>query len=141
MSTEQSFSIHLTRAPHGRVELREGKRAVTPSTTETPARVARLLALAHKIEGLVASGEVKDYAEVALVGGVTRARMSQIVGMLCLAPDIQERVLEMRRPSKGRELIGEQHLRGIAGEPDWKKQRAAFAALVGKRNRNTQPEE
>ena len=69
MSIEQSFSIHLARAPRGRVELREGKRAVTPATTETPARVARLLALAHKIEGLVASGEVKDYAEVAFVGG------------------------------------------------------------------------
>ena len=137
MSIEQSFSIHLARAPRGRVELREGKRAVTPATTETPARVARLLALAHKIEGLVASGEVKDYAEVAFVGGVTRARMSQIVGMLCLAPDIQERVLEMRRPSKGRELIGEQHLRAIAAELDWKKQRAAFAAVIdAKSNRN-----
>jgi hypothetical protein len=45
------------------------------------------------MDQLVRTGEVTGYAELAALGHVTRARMSQIMGLLCLAPDIQEGVL------------------------------------------------
>jgi len=41
-------------------------------------RVARLLALAHRIDEMIRSGELKNWAEAARLIGVTRARMTQI---------------------------------------------------------------
>lgn len=127
-----AFKIHLTRRPHGRVELCEGEAPVKHVVT-TPLRIARLVALAHRIDGLVRAGELRDYAEVALVAGVTRARISQITNLLNLSPDIQEQLLFMNRPATGREPIGEQHVRLIALEPDWKQQRRMFAELLANR--------
>jgi len=55
-----------------------------------PPRLARLVALAHKLDRLVRSGAVKDYAELAQLGHVSPARLSQIMLLLHLAPAIQE---------------------------------------------------
>lgn len=127
-----SFKIHLKRQSHGRVELCEGEAPVKPEV-ETPLRIARLVALAHRIDGLVRAGELRDYAEVALVARLTRARISQIINLLNLAPEIQEQLLFMKRPATGREPIGEQHVRAIALEPDWRKQRRMFERLLEQR--------
>ena len=48
-------------------------------------RAARILALAHKLEGLVRSGVVKDYAELARLGHVSPSRVSQILLLAHLA--------------------------------------------------------
>src|SRR5674476_1244749 len=56
-------------------------------------RIARLLALAIRLEGLLREEPIRDYAELARLGGVTRARMTQIMKLLDLAPDIQEQIL------------------------------------------------
>lgn len=56
------------------------------------ARKARNLALAYWIDGLVRSGEVADLASVALACGVSRARLSAIVGLLGLPITEQERL-------------------------------------------------
>ena len=56
-------------------------------------RLARMVALAHKLEALVRSGAVKDYAELARLGHVSASRVSQILMLLHLAPAIQEEVL------------------------------------------------
>ena len=58
-----------------------------------PSRVTCLLALAHRFDALVRSGEVRDYADLARVGRVSRARISQILKLLTLAPSIQEHIL------------------------------------------------
>lgn len=92
-------------------------------------RVARLLALAHRIDDLVRRGEVADYAAVAAAGGVTRARVSQIVGLLNLAPDIQIEILGLPLVVEGRDPISEHDLRPIAKEDDWGKQRAMWRRL------------
>jgi hypothetical protein len=60
-------------------------------------RVSRLLALAHKLDALVRQGTIRDYAVLARLGHVSRARISQIVALLYLAPDIQEDILFLRR--------------------------------------------
>src|ERR1700722_7653073 len=56
-------------------------------------RVTRLMALAIKLQELVDRGEVRDFAELATLGYVTRARMTQIMNLLNLAPEIQEQIL------------------------------------------------
>jgi len=54
------------------------------------------LALAIKFQGMVDSGEVRDYADLARLGYVTRARITQVMNLLLLAPDIQEKILSNR---------------------------------------------
>jgi hypothetical protein len=56
-------------------------------------RIARLMALAIRSEGLLREETIGDYAELARLGRVTRARMTQIMQLLGLAPDIQEQIL------------------------------------------------
>jgi hypothetical protein len=103
-------------------------------TEEPPGRtprVARLVALAHKLEALVRSGEVRDYVELGRLRNVSSARIAQIVILGQLAPDIQEYVLFLSAEHTG--LIGERQLREIAREPRWDRQRARFQQLLGDR--------
>jgi hypothetical protein len=67
---------------------------------------------------------VRDYAELARLGHVTRARVTQIMNLLNLAPDIQESILWLP-PTSGRRII-EREMRQIAGEVRWDRQRVLF---------------
>lgn len=97
-------------------------------------RVARLMALAIHFEGLIRRGEAPGYAALARLGQVTRARMSQIMDLLHLTPDIQETLLFLPRTRKGRDPITEHDLRPIAAELDWERQRDAWRLLLGGRS-------
>lgn len=125
------FCMHERRGRSGRRQVRPGKPPPTPdvSSGRIP-RVARLMALAIRCEELVRSGEVTDYADIARLAHVTRARMSQITNLLNLAPDIQEQILHLPPTVRGRDLIGERDLRPIAVVPDWREQRGLFENLV-----------
>jgi hypothetical protein len=61
--------------------------------------------------------------------GSGRRRITQIMNLLQLAPDIQEALLFLPRTAKGRDPIRERHLRPIAAELDWRTQRAMWARL------------
>ena len=88
--------------------------------TDSPLpRAARLLALAIRLDRLLRAGEFRDYAELARLGRVTRARMTQIMKLLDLAPDIQEQILFL--PS--RNGLNERNLRPIVKRIDWDEQR------------------
>jgi hypothetical protein len=89
-------------------------------------RIARLLALAVRLEGLLRDETIRDYAELARLGGVTRARMTQIMRLLDLAPDIQEQILFLP-PRRG---LNERNLRPIANVIDWQEQRRAFQSIA-----------
>ena len=91
-------------------------------------RIARLLALAHKLDGLVRSGAVRDYAELARLGHVSAARVSQIMILLQLAPAIQEYVLFLSADEA--RFLTEPTLRTIAREPLWDHQRACLEILI-----------
>ena len=121
---EVEFKVHFGRGPSGRRDLREGE---APPKFETPEgnvpRISRLMALAIRFEELIRSGEVQDYSELARLGHVTRARMSQIMNLLNLAPDIQEELLFLPPTTKGRDAVGERDLRRIAIIPIWSRQR------------------
>ena len=82
-------TVHFHRRGQGaRKELQRGAEPLPPP--ERIPRLARLLALAHRFETLLQAGAVKDYATLARLGHVSRARICQIVSLLQLAPDIQE---------------------------------------------------
>jgi len=82
-------------------------------------RIAKLMALAIRFEHLLASGAVRDQTELAELGHVTRARITQIMNLLHLAPAIQEAILFLPRVTEGRDPIVERHVRAIVAEPDW----------------------
>jgi hypothetical protein len=111
---------------------------VRPETAATPAmrlsRVARLMALAIRWDDLVQSGAIKDYAALARLGRVSRARISQILNLLYLAPDLQERLLFLERPPHGRDPIPLVRLQPIAAMRDWKKQRRRWCELIRARS-------
>lgn len=92
-------------------------------------RVAKLMALAIRFEHLVADGVVADYAELARLGHVTRARLTQIQNLLHLAPDIQEAILFLPSVGRGRDPITERDVRPIVAVTDWRKQRKRWRQL------------
>ena len=129
-SITMTVEVHRGRGAHGRVELREGT-APEPVTPERRVpRIARLMALAIHFDALIATGEVRDHAHLAGLGHVTRARVSQIMSLLHLAPDLQEQVLFLPLSMHGRDTIGEHDLRPIAAEFDWREQRRLWCRVV-----------
>ena len=111
---------------------RDGKTEVLApikSIRRRPPRVTCLLALAHRFEQLVRSGEVKDYADLARLGGVSRARVSQILKLLTLAPAIQELILDLPPRVPGEKTVAERHLRDVVSEPGWDRQRVLFKKI------------
>lgn len=106
----------------GSKRLEKGESPKSPVEPGRIPRVARMLALAIRFDGLIRQGVVKDQADLARLGGVSRARVSQIMNLLFLAPSIQEQILFLPRIERGKEPIQEHELRRIAGVPDWRKQ-------------------
>lgn len=94
-------------------------------------RITRLMALAIKFEGYVRDGVVKDYAELARLGHVTRARLTQIMDLNLLAPDIQEAILDLPRTVEGRDGVTLRELRGVVRKNSWDKQRFEWDRLLG----------
>ena len=93
-------------------------------------RVSRFLALAIRLEQLVRQGHAANFSAVARLGHVSRARISQLINLTVLAPDIQEEILFLPPVAKGRDPVTEQDLRPIAAEPDWQKQRRLWNRLL-----------
>jgi hypothetical protein len=126
--TPNGFTIerefHVRRGQHGARRLKDGPRPPPPMPSGVP-RAARLLALAYRWRRAVDEGRVEGYAEVARLYGMARARVSQIVALLYLAPDLQRAVLA----ANGTPVPEERPLRRIALMPPWADQRAAWARL------------
>ncbi|MBX9677302.1 MAG: hypothetical protein K2X38_00975 [Gemmataceae bacterium] len=93
-------------------------------------RVTRWMALALRIEKLVQEAVIANYAEAAALGSVTRARISQIVNLINLAPDIQEELLFMKRPPRGNEPILLADMQSICAKLDWAEQRRCWKKLA-----------
>jgi hypothetical protein len=111
--TEPDSGVEAARLPPGRVP-----------------RVARLMALALRLEELVRTGQVANYSALASLGHVTRARICQIMNLLHLAPDIQEALLFLPPTQRGRDAIILADLQSIAAAFDWRKQRRRWRKLV-----------
>jgi hypothetical protein len=86
------------------------------------------MALATRLETLLQDGTVKDYADLARLGSVSRARITQIMNLRNLAPGIQEQLLFLS--AEDAQKIKEAVLRGIAKEMDWSLQTEIFKGLL-----------
>jgi hypothetical protein len=117
------YTVHFATQAKGRKTLQQGEQ---PTPVGRVPRVARLLALAHHFDHLIAQGAVRDYAEIARLTQLSRARVAQIMTLKFLAPDIQERIALLPQ-SHGRDPITEKQLRRIALTPDWQQQQEVFA--------------
>ena len=115
-------------APRQRRRTARVERRARQLAQREPARVARRLALAHRIAREVETGVYRDYADVARRHGLTRARLTQIMNLLLLAPDIQEEVLALEF-AVGRQPVTERTLRRVLGSLCWEDQRAVWAEV------------
>jgi hypothetical protein len=123
-------SFHVGRRAKGRKEVRVGPEPEVNAPAGRVPRVARLMALAIRFEQLLKEGKVADYAELAALGHVSRARISQIMNLLLLAPDIQEDLLFLPRTERGRSPIILTQLQPVAAAMDWNKQRRMWESLA-----------
>ena len=100
-----------------------------PEPVVRPARVARMLALAHHLEAAIERGEYVDRADVARRLGVTRARVTQLLDLTLLAPEIQEAILDLVAVD-GHEPIAERELRPVVRCAAWGEQRRVWRGLT-----------
>ena len=128
-SDDQTLQVEITIAP---AKGRNGGRRRSPAGPNVPdppriSRIARLMALALKFQDMVDRGEVRDYADIARLGFVTRARLTQIMNLLLLAPNIQEVLLSEMLPMHT--SIPERTLRAVAQMVLWEDQKCELANL------------
>jgi len=121
-----SVPIHLATTTRVTV-VREGPKPARP-TGRIP-RVARILAQAHHFQHLLDTGVVRTQMELAELTKLTTARITQIMNLLVLAPDIQEEILFMPPLTKGPAPVTERELRPLLKTLVWSEQRAKWAEL------------
>ena len=106
-----------------------------PSEQSTSRRIGRLpritemLALAMYLEDMICRGEVKNYADLARLSLICRERISQIVRLNYLAPDIQVELLYLSPTTSGRFPISETAVRKIANLLSWADQRREWVRI------------
>jgi len=124
-------NLHLQARERGRLEMKPGAKKTSNLLAGRVPRISRLMALAIRFEGLIQRGEVTDYAELARLGHVSRARLTQIMNLLNLAPDIQEALLFLPLVTEGRERVKEWMVRPVTAEVEWGKQRVRWRKICG----------
>jgi hypothetical protein len=97
------------------------------------------MALALRFEQLLCEGEIRSYAELARLGHVSRARVSQIARLLSLAPTIQEALLFLPRTTSGRDSIHLRQLLSVAAVLEWRQQLVLWKALQEKTSASAPP--
>ena len=124
-TVEIEFRLHATRRPPGGPGPAD---APLPGNGRLP-RVTQVVALAIQFQDMIQRGEARDYADLARLGCLTRERMSQIMELVWLAPDIQQEILEFPPSATARFPISEVAVRRIAGLLAWNEQRSAWQTL------------
>jgi hypothetical protein len=119
--------FHVATKRSGTKQIQSGTMPVTPAG-RVP-RISRLLALAHHCFRLVQSGAIINQSELAHYGQISTTRMTQIMWLDNLAPDIQEEILFLPRTTQGRDTIKEADLRPIAKTLDCKRQRQMWKQM------------
>jgi hypothetical protein len=99
-----------------------------PKEPKTP-QVAEFLRKAKEWQRQLDTGEICTPADIARREGVTRARVTQVMGMLRLTPEIQEQILSMP-VCKGRALISERRIRTIEAIADPRGQLREFQKIT-----------
>src|SRR5260370_6511258 len=116
--------VAVPRNPSQRTTPERG--AGVPNSPSVP-RISRLLALALKMEQMIQDGTVAKYSDLAHVGRVSAARITQIMNLLHLAPDIQEQILASDAPKIG---LRESAVRKLSTVVLWIEQRIGWKDLL-----------
>ena len=125
----RTITGQLYRHRRGRsVTFRAEPPAPPPEPVRRPARVAQMVALAHRLDTAIERGKHKSQAAMARSAGLTRARITQLLALLSLAPDIQEELLSLEAVD-GAEPLGERALRPITLAETWAEQRVMWRQM------------
>jgi hypothetical protein len=134
-ATDGLTGIRVVRARLFRV--REGRRTTlttrqqpiaSSATGARPLRVAGMIALAFQIERMIDSGEMRDRAQVARAVGFSRARVTQLLDLTLLAPDLIEEIVFIEH-ERGIERVTERSPRRIVHAGSWDEQRRRWRTL------------
>ena len=121
-----SRKFHIAREGLGCKRLREGEEAAKPAGRVQ--RVSRVMALAIQCDQLIRDGMMKNQSELAHYAQVTTARMTHIMWLTNLAPEIQEAILFLPHVESGPDKVKEIDVRRIARVMDWGVQRGRWLA-------------
>ena len=124
-TVEIQFRLHATGRPPGG----PGPSDAPPPGNGRLPRVTQVVALAIQFQDMIQRGEARDYADLARLGCLTRERMSQIMELVWLAPDIQQEILEFPPNGSTRFPVSEVAVRRIASPLSWNEQRRAWQTL------------
>ncbi len=128
VSVDFQFSVQQ-RGRGAKKQIVEGTvaaRESNPSLERVP-RISRYMALAIHFEDLIKQGVVTDYADLARLGHVTRARVTQIMNLRLLAPEIQEDLLFSTLGCTLTSKVRLNAIQKLCACPDWRKQRIAWS--------------
>jgi hypothetical protein len=103
---------------------------VPASGTGRLPRITEVLALAIQFQDLIQMGVARNYTDIARLGCLSRERVSQVMKLVWLAPDIQHEILEFNLTHMTRFPISESAVRRVAGALSWKEQRAQWRSLL-----------
>lgn len=119
--------IHFARKGHRKAAIAGPPPELEPadSAGRVP-RVSKLMALAIRFDQLLRDGVVADQSELARLAHVTQPRMTQIMNLMHLAPDIQEQLLFLPLVKEGRDPITERDMRPVSSESRWERQRSLW---------------
>ena len=92
-------------------------------------RIAKLVALASRMQSMIESGQVENFQQLAELGRISQPRMTQIMILLLLALNIEEELLYLPEVIQGKATIHEKLLRPLTTELDWRVQRRMWARI------------
>jgi hypothetical protein len=121
--------VFFTRSANGRRRMSDKPPPLQVVSPGRIPRISKLMALAIRFDGFIRDGRVSDLTEIASLAMVTQPRVTQVMNLLHLAPDIQEELLFLPRVSQGRDPVHERLLRNACAEISWHKQREIWASL------------
>lgn len=115
--------VHFRTRGHGRRVASTKPSPLTLVPARVP-RIARLMALAIKFDGMLRRGEAKSLGELARRHQISQPRATQLLNLTLLAPDIQESLLFLPPTERGRDSVIERELRPVSARTDWQQQRS-----------------
>jgi hypothetical protein len=124
-AVEIQFSLYATGRQPG-----EGRPSDVPlSGAGRLPRITQIMALAIQFQDMIQRGEARNYADLARLGCLTRERMSQIMELIWLAPDVQKEILYLPPMLSGRYPMSELAVRKVANRLSWCEQRSHWLRL------------